>query len=77
VLACLVAPLAASSAAAPAGPAGPARVVVSKPSPGVIGEAIAAVAPGGTVRIQAGRWLPADGRLPARGREAGMSSPTE
>lgn len=54
-LACVVASFAASSAA-PAGPGGLARVVVSKPSPRVIGEAIAAVAPGGTIRIQRGRY---------------------
>ena len=55
-LAGLVAPFGASSAAAPAGDAGLARVVVSKPAPGVIGEAIAAVAPGGTIRIHGGRY---------------------
>ena len=49
-------PFAASSAAAPGSQGGLARVVVSKPSPGVIGAAIDAVAPGGTIRIHKGRY---------------------
>lgn len=55
-LACVAAPLAASSAADPGdGPALP-RVVVKKPSPDAINAAIAAVDPGGTVRIRKGRY---------------------
>jgi parallel beta-helix repeat protein len=54
--ACVAAAALASSAATPAGPAGLARVVVPKPSPGAIGDAIAAVAPGGTIRIHKGRY---------------------
>jgi parallel beta-helix repeat protein len=55
-LACLVAPLAASSAATLAGRPALPRVVVKKPSPGAINAAIAAVDPGGTVRIRKGRY---------------------
>lgn len=65
-LACLIAPLAFAGAATPSGLAdgaalaaqspGPARVVVSRPSPDAIAAAIAAVAPGGTVRIERGRY---------------------
>jgi parallel beta-helix repeat protein len=55
-LACLVLPIAAPGASSTATPAGPARVVVHKPAPGAIAEAIAAVAPGGKVRIRKGRY---------------------
>jgi parallel beta-helix repeat protein len=55
-VACVVAPLAASSVATPADRAALPRVVVEKPSPGAINSAIAAVDPGGTVRIRKGRY---------------------
>ena len=55
-LACVAAPLAATSAAERDAQPGPAKVVVSKPSPGAISEAIAAVEPGGKVKLRKGRY---------------------
>jgi parallel beta-helix repeat protein len=52
-LACLVVPFASPGVAAPQGPG---KVVVSKPGPGAISEAIAAVQPGGKVKIRKGRY---------------------
>ena len=56
-LACLIVPIAAQGASgAESPPTAPARAVVNKPKPGAIADAIAAVAPGGTVRIKKGHY---------------------
>jgi parallel beta-helix repeat protein len=52
----LVVSLASQGASGALPPAGPAKVVVSKPKPDAIAEAIAAVEPGGKVRIRKGRY---------------------
>ena len=55
-LACLAAPFALPGAAVPAPGPAPAKVVVDDAEPGAISDAIAAVAPGGKVRIRRGRY---------------------